>query len=284
MTMASRYLVEPGERACGEGALLVRDPTAFHVVTARASRFAIGPTPPGQFAEVTATSIDACGGEFGARFSIRADDERCFVVVRVRVQLVAMAEPVPPEDGGRFESILSEDSVKCPGGGRTVATSEAVAERAEAWRREIRRRWSRQHRIRALGDACPCEAYDVDIDVEWVTENPHQTVSVHSGCGDVNSQNLYVDMSDYTAAHEFGHWLGLLDEYPGPCTESTGLHSIMWGSDIARAVGVVGRVQPFHYHFFAEWLARTRCCDFEIGSLEDIGGLLGDPAEFESMF
>lgn len=155
-----------------------------------------------------------------------------------------------------------------------------------AWRRMIRRMWSRQYQIRALDADCPCSAFDVDVDVEWVARgNEHHQVDVHSGCDpdNVNAANWYMGMTDYIAAHEFGHLLGLDDEYWGSCIV-TSAQSIMWGSDAVHLTTGAGTVQLFHYHHFAEWLAENRCCRFEIGRIEDIPELEGEPPRFRSWF
>ncbi|MBI5159914.1 MAG: hypothetical protein HY996_00595 [Micrococcales bacterium] len=213
---------------------------------------------------VTGVSAPGCEGVPG-RFDIRAVDELCLLEVRVRVLLNPMEEPV----GEGFESM---DPVNCPHAG-SVATADAVRERARTWREVIRDTWSRKYRIRALDPACPCPAYDVDVAPQFVDlgEEQHQ-VRVHSGCEAtrIDSANWYMGMSNLTAAHEFGHLLGLDDEYWGSCVVTSG-RSIMWAPDIVNLIAPgTSKVQLFHYHHFAEWLSANRPCQFEVGRIEDI--------------
>lgn len=235
--------------------------------------------------------VDFCGNEGPlGLFDIRANDDQCLVEVKVRIFLDPLSDDIAP--------VFRSEVGRC-GDETRVATPEAVAEQQDEWLEMIRNRWSRKHQIRALGVGCPCPAYDVDVDVEFVADEAqaHHTVHVHSGCERPDSQNWFIDMQPSYAAHEFGHLLGLLDEYPKPremttleeiafsisdpldilferprsnCELVTSARSIMWNSGVANYLDGEARVYPFHYHFFAEWLARTRCCEFEIGSWQDI--------------
>ena len=97
--------------------------------------------------------------------------------------------------------------------------------------------------------------------------------------GTADSGNFDRGTSPELAAHEFGHWIGNADEYkslgcweevvpvewcPRECSGriTTTPQSIMWDKD--------GKVYLFHYRFFAAWLSLTKCCRFEIGSIQDI--------------
>lgn len=255
----------PGDLACAPDQLDVRS-TANLDHSARAAAYVIR-DPRGFRLEATAAR-DECGSRNTGAFDIRADDDRCLVEVTVRLQLVPMAEPLPSE----FRSIHPG---RCLDSNR-VATPAAVAREAPLWAHTIREIWSRRHPIRAIGVGCPCSEYEVDVSVQFVNANPHRQISVHSGCERPDEFNWYIDMNPRYAAHEFGHVLGLLDEYPenfweflgveDSCNPVTSTASIMWGVWALDE----GRVFPFHYHFFAEWLARTRCCDFEIGRIGDV--------------
>lgn len=59
----------------------------------------------------------------------------------------------------------------------------------------------------------PCR---VSVLVQWVSANAHHTVFVHPGAGATNEKHWYTSDPGALAAHEFGHMLGLPDEYPDP--------------------------------------------------------------------
>ncbi len=65
--------------------------------------------------------------------------------------------------------------------------------------------------------------YPLLFDVNFVDSNADQVVTIHAGAGHTNMTNWFLDESagwgneyhDEIAAHEFGHMLGLYDEYEG---------------------------------------------------------------------
>jgi hypothetical protein len=71
----------------------------------------------------------------------------------------------------------------------------------------------------------PCR---VSFQVHWVISNPNHVVKVHTGSGQSNETNMYTTDPGNIAAHEFGHMLGLPDEYvdntncPGRSPTGTG--------------------------------------------------------------
>jgi hypothetical protein len=70
----------------------------------------------------------------------------------------------------------------------------------------------------------PCR---VSVKVHWVTSEPHHIVAVHAGSGSRDESNWYTSDLGSTAAHEFGHMLGLPDEHaqascPGRAPVGTG--------------------------------------------------------------
>lgn len=68
----------------------------------------------------------------------------------------------------------------------------------------------------------------VSVKVHWVTSEPHHIVAVHAGSGSTDESNWYTSDPGSTVAHEFGHMLGLPDEYadaarcPGRAPVGTG--------------------------------------------------------------
>jgi len=70
----------------------------------------------------------------------------------------------------------------------------------------------------------PCR---VSVRVHWVTANADHSVAVHAGSGGTDENDWYISDPGSTAAHEFGHMLGLPDEYaaancPGRSPVNTG--------------------------------------------------------------
>ena len=70
----------------------------------------------------------------------------------------------------------------------------------------------------------PCR---ISVKVQWVTSDPDIIVAVHPGSGSTDEVNWYLSDPGSTVAHEFGHMLGLPDEYasgncPGRAPVGTG--------------------------------------------------------------
>jgi hypothetical protein len=56
----------------------------------------------------------------------------------------------------------------------------------------------------------------VSFKVHWVISGPDHVVWVHPPSGRADENDWYTDDTGWTAAHEFGHMLGVLDEYDEP--------------------------------------------------------------------
>lgn len=102
-----------------------------------------------------------------------------------------------------------------PDSGITDAEMSTLRNR---WKQGIENKWSNHF-------ACCCETAATRIsqcsnpgtltfEVVWTDEDSHHTVSVHRGSGRADMTNWYTTDSGDVASHEFGHMLGLVDEYP----------------------------------------------------------------------
>lgn len=93
------------------------------------------------------------------------------------------------------------------------------------------------------------------FNVDWVTSDYDQAVTVHSGPGRANITNWYLEPNwgptyhEETAAHEFGHMLSLYDEYTGgavnPNTRLTETGGLMHTLN--------GLTLDYYYDPFLEW-------------------------------
>lgn len=77
------------------------------------------------------------------------------------------------------------------------------------WANGIRTTWNNRWGVGFPHEAtCP-----LTFNVQWVTSNEHHVVEVRQGSGRANMGTWYTQSSGSVAAHEFGHMLGLVDEY-----------------------------------------------------------------------
>jgi len=102
--------------------------------------------------------------------------------------------------------------------------------------------------------------YDTIFNIDWLNSSngSDQTVTVHNGDGAVNLSNWYTgnpsgqgfNKQGRAAAHEFGHMIGLYDEYTGGALNPSGFirnNSIM-GSNLTSP-------QADHFDNFTDWVS-----------------------------
>ena len=103
-----------------------------------------------------------------------------------------------------------------PDEGITAATMNAVQ---NTWKSGIEGTWNNPvHTPGAAATPWTCARIGevpcrISVKVQWVTVDPHMIVAVHPGSGSTDESNWYTSDPGSTAAHEFGHMLGLPDEY-----------------------------------------------------------------------
>lgn len=113
---------------------------------------------------------------------------------------------------GRFEQTWSLIRVRIQLNPDPGITATTIATLRTTWENGIRKTWNNRWGVGRSGEAtCPLQ-----FDVEWVTSNPHHSVRVRVRTNPqqvANKGTWYTNDSGAVAAHEFGHMLGLVDEY-----------------------------------------------------------------------
>ena len=167
-----------------------------------------------------------------ACFDISKNDEECILNVVLKIKLEA-----------------AED----------VTQAEIDAGKA-LWEPAIEQYWHNKYYIVLKEGECPCEVYNVHVDVQFVTSGEHHTVLIERGPGRENMTRWFHDTNGATAAHEAGHMFGNIDEYADPdCPNRTVTN------DGSLMQTTAGTVKKRHYHEFAEWISRETCSDYEVG-------------------
>ncbi len=93
-----------------------------------------------------------------------------------------------------------------PDSGISAATMDTLR---TAWQNEIQNIWCHRRGCGRSGELT-CRLSFV---VQWVTTNQHHTVRVRPGPAPTNMTTWDTQDAGSVAAHEFGHMLGLVDEY-----------------------------------------------------------------------
>jgi hypothetical protein len=122
-------------------------------------------------------------------------------------------------------------------------TAAELASARTRWETGIRNKWNRRfaccdNRAATTAAGCP-EACALTFDVQWVTSNAHHVVAVHRGPGRADMLNWFHDDSGNDMAHEYGHMLRNVDEYPdAACPGRTPVNT---GTVMAMVTGPVVR-------------------------------------------
>ncbi|PTX62126.1 uncharacterized protein DUF4157 [Kordia periserrulae] len=137
-----------------------------------------------------------------------------------------------------------------------------------SWLAGIRSRWNGHFHIQGP------RRLAIEFDPVFTDDDNHISVEVHSGSGRANRSNWYLSSSTNTIAHEFGHIIGLEDEYRLSTAEYTRLigssptaagstatthaaSSSFTASDSVMGVNTQ-RVHRRHLSSFVSWLNSNR--------------------------
>ena len=139
-------------------------------------------------------------------------------------------------------------------------TAAELATLQTTWETGIESTWSNAFQITRTGGRCNCcQQYSVSFDVQWVTSGQHHTVRVRRGPARSNMTTWDTADTSGAASHEFGHMLGLADEYadancPDRVVTSDG--SIMASNS--------GAVKSRHYQAICDWIDRRTACRYSV--------------------
>ena len=159
--------------------------------------------------------------KWNSGYDIEIDEAECVVKITIKIELVA---------------------------GEGVEITNAMKER---WENGIENKWSEKFTLAREGEGEHCEEYKVVVDVQFVDSGGHTKVKVVKNSGHRSNRSEWDTADDGdTAAHEAGHMLGQVEEYPSsesPDRVVTDSSSVMHTSS--------GSVQQGHYQDFADWVS-----------------------------
>ncbi len=127
---------------------------------------------------------------------------------------------VPARSGGavvvevRFKV---DDLTKKPGKTDKAPPVSQVDKAKTALKKGVDKFWNKKFSIEVHDPDCGKKSFPIRYKVKWVTENEHYTIKVHEKYPREGVSGLVMDVSKetlaWTYAHEFGHCVGLPDEY-----------------------------------------------------------------------
>lgn len=139
-------------------------------------------------------------------------------------------------------------------------TAAEIAALQAVWEPGIEARWSNRFMINRSSGDCGCPSYPVRFDVQFVNAGQHHTVRVRRGPARSNMTTWDTADDAGAASHEFGHMLGLADEYADAnCPNRV----VATDNSIMRTN--TGDTMNRHYQGFAVWLSNRNCCGFVVG-------------------
>ena len=140
-------------------------------------------------------------------------------------------------------------------------TDQQLQNTMNVWEPAIEQAWTDRFALLLSRGGCQCQEYHLTtFDVQWVQAGEHHTVAVHSGNGRADMGNWFINNTGGTTAHEVGHMIGNVDEYPDancPNRVLSNDNSIMRDSQN-------GVARPRHYQTFATWISSRTCCDYNV--------------------
>jgi hypothetical protein len=136
-------------------------------------------------------------------------------------------------------------------------TVDEIANLRLVWEQGIQARWSRRFLLARVEHDCSCPSYAVTFDVQFVASNEHFRVRVRRGPRRSNMTTWHTTDGPGTAAHEFGHMLGLPDEY---ADDDCPLRVVTNDGSIMQTTNGAPRLR--HYAPFGDWISRQTCCTY----------------------
>jgi len=138
-------------------------------------------------------------------------------------------------------------------------TAAEIAALQAVWEPGIEARWSNRFTVNRSSGDCGCSSYPVRFDVQFVNSSQHHTVRVRRGPARSNMTTWDTADDAGAASHEFGHMLGLADEYADAnCPNRV----VATDNSIMRTN--TGDTMNRHYQAFAAWLSNRTCCGFVV--------------------
>jgi type VI secretion system secreted protein VgrG len=100
---------------------------------------------------------------------------------------------------------------------KAAAITTAIASAKTAFEKGVKANWNKKFKLEVSDPVCGKKIFDIVYKVVWVTSGENFTINVHKAYPREGVTGLVMDVSDTTTewvyAHEFGHCIGLPDEY-----------------------------------------------------------------------